>query len=394
MAFLTTYKTTCIEISNYAILEVCGSHGENNERTHQRKIEYLFSYTIVNLTIGFFYVYRTDLAALVADELAYVTLAHQISSGSLEWDGRRALGFPLLLSLLVKLLPGVVAVQIVISALAATAVPLLYSIIQKSSGNTKAAITGSLALALWPPALFYGNSLYSETIALPLFLLSLYLLPTTWGKGSTETLHFASGICLGLTIHMRPMYLIFIPFLFAFVIFETPKFHDSCKRTMAILLGLTLTILPWSIYASKHLGQPVLVTAAVGETLAGGLNQNLFSDLEGLPIPGARQAWVGPGKWLPMYMTGYLSESELKKPYIVQTRLAGERAKDWILRNPADAAYLQFRKVMYMWGIYPVFNGGITQVPFGNPPILALLGFTITLLVKTPWEKSKNWRFS
>jgi hypothetical protein len=189
---------------------------------------------------------------------------------------------------------------------------------------------------------------------------------------------------------MRPMYLVFIPFLVATVILETPGFHYASRRILTVLFGMSLTILPWSIYASKHLGQPVLVTAASGETLAGGLNKNLFSNLEGSQNPGSRQAWIGPGKWLPMYMTGYLSEAELKKPYIVQTTLVGERAKDWILNNPVDVVYLQAHKLLYMWGIYPIFKSVKTLALAGNLPILALLGVTMILFVKTPWEKSRK----
>jgi 4-amino-4-deoxy-L-arabinose transferase-like glycosyltransferase len=344
----------------------------------------------LNISIGSLYVYRLGIGDLDADEFEYLTLAQQLFGSPLEWDGRRALGFPLLLSLLMKFSTEILTIQVAISLLSATATPLFYSLVLRSTGNTFAAATSALTLALWPPALYYANSLYSETLALPFFLLSLLALPESWGKTSSIRWHIAAGLGLGFTIHLRPMYLIFIPFLIAIILFETPRFQQAVKRIATVLVGLTLTILPWSIYASNQLGKPVLVTAAAGETLAGGLNENLFSNLDASSNPGIRQAWIGPGKWLPLYLTGYLTESELKKPYIVQTTLAGERAKDWILDNPLNASYLQLRKLMYMWGIYPLFKGGLIQALFGNFPILALLSLTMVLLVKTPLEKSRN----
>jgi hypothetical protein len=82
---------------------------------------------------------------------------------------------------------------------------------------------------------------------------------------------------------------------------------------------------------------------------------------------------VGPGKWLPPDATGYLSASEQQLPYTEIGKLLSERTHAWITSHPWDAAYLTARKLLYMWGLYPFWNGA-SQTLLGNLPLLLLVG--------------------
>ena len=79
--------------------------------------------------------------------------------------------------------------------------------------------------------------------------------------------------------------------------------------------------------------------------------------------------------------TGYLSVRESALPSIEQGKLLTNRSIAWIMHHPADALYIQFRKLTYIWGIYPFWQpGGLTW--FGNIPTLLLLGLALISIVR------------
>ena len=114
----------------------------------------------------------------------------------------------------------------------------------------------------------------------------------------------------------------------------------------------------------------MLLSSNGGETLAGGFNPVLLrmgrEKSKEFVTPGGRVSWVGPGKWLPPADTG-LSEmlQEQSQPYTWQGNILLKRAYSWIFHHPGDASYLALRKLTYMWGIYPFWNG-MSQPAMGN----------------------------
>jgi hypothetical protein len=134
-----------------------------------------------------------------------------------------------------------------------------------------------------------------------------------------------------------------------------------------------MVALPWATYISVRESRLIPVSANDGETLAGGLNPALLSmDKNSVFVThDGRTTWQGPGKWLPMERTGYLSAQELQLPYAKRRTLLIERTDAWIKSHPAATAYLTARKLSYMWGIYPFWNGA-AQSFLGNFPLLLL----------------------
>jgi hypothetical protein len=354
---------------------------------------------VANLLFGLSVGYRQSIDQLDADEAEYIKLATGLASGDFVIDGRRTLGFPLFLSLVQQLTSSLAATQAVVSAFYSLSVSLIFVCVWRFTKSVNLSVLAALLLCIWPPSLFYGNSIYSESVAMPFFLLSLALLPA----GSRVAVifypksilwFFASGGALGLATHIRPMYLLFLPFMLLIVLFEETFRNGVARRLIATAIGFFIVILPWSFVLSAHLGKPALVAVSAGETLAGGINPELLKlDVRPEYTSSQRRTWVGPGKWVSSHETGYLSGRENSLPYQKLSSLLGQRARAWIWENPSQFAYIELRKLAYMWGIYPTLGNGTNQFLLGNIPILFLLIMSTYWLLATPLQALRHFRF-
>jgi hypothetical protein len=357
-------------------------------------LTYLLSLFLA-LAVGYSFSYRSAVEALDYDEWEYWQLSTSLLNGAFDDPGRRTLGYPAILAALRLVSDDVHFVQPAVSALAATAPPLLaFALLRVGAGRLAATLAG-IVLAFWPPHLFLAASLYSEAAALPVLLLLLAFLP----KGErARTASFAvwlvCGVLLGLLAHIRTMYQLFLPVILVILLFEGVPWKRAVAGWAMVAAGFFLAVLPWSFYVSGKTGAPVLLTANGGETLAGGLTPKLF-ELEGQQLIELenRTTWVGPGKWIPAGDTGYLTPAEMKLPYAEQDRLLRQRVVQWIADNPGDAAHFTMRKLAYQWGIYPFARQGTLQIVAGNLPILALLILTIASLTLQATSRAIGARF-
>ena len=340
----------------------------------------------IQLAAGWLGLFRADVLSLDYDEHEYWTLSGQILAGLPMELGRRTMLYPLLLAALRRGADNLWFVQSAIAIAAATAAPLLAVLVNKLARSGKAAILAGLGLAIWPAQIFFASSLYSETIALPAFLLFLILLPLdNEGARRAQWWQWAvAGIVLGITAHIRPMYQLFIPVLPFILWLDSRRVIPAMGRFGLVIAGFALVVLPWSIYVSSQLGTPTVLSANGGETLAGGFNSRLIANGERRLVQPTRSTWDGPGKWIPAAQTGFLTKAEQALPYSQQDRLLESRTISWIRENPGDAAYLASRKLTYMWGIYPVAENGWRQALLGNLPILLLTLLFVSALVNNP----------
>ncbi len=354
---------------------------------------------IVNLTFGALHGFRSTLEQLDADEAEYIYISRQILDGTLELSGRRTLGFPLAIAGISAIRNNLVFVQIVVSALYALSAPFLSLAAARVTRSRLYGAVCGLALALWPSGIFFGTSLYSETLALPVFLLALYFLPPgsrvdRRAKPPAVRDAVICGVLLGITAQIRPMYLLFLPFLLVAIVLEEERLRVAARRFAIVVAAFLLPVLPWSIYFTVHFHHPLILTSNGGETLSGGLNPKLLETerFDRLRLYN-RDTWNGPGKWLPVMSNGYLSPQEQALPYDRMDRLLKQRTIAWVTSHPSAAAYLELRKIAYMWGIYPLFDNGMAQMLFGNLPVQALLVIGLTALIALPASRTRLARF-
>ncbi len=326
-----------------------------------------------NLLFGYFMGYRSSVASLDQDELEYWKVGHDLLATGEFPVGRRTPVFPLFLGILQAVLPSPGAVFMAISILSASCAPLLALVVHRVSQNRLAAGLAGIGQALWPTSLFFGTSVYSETLALVLFLVFLLVLPrVTAGATIPFRQTLLAGAMLGLCALTRPMYQLFLPIAGLILWLDHRSLIRALKAFAMIVAGFTVAVLPWSVFASIKSGHPMLLSANGGETLAGGFNSVLInSRLPDLHLE-KRVSTVGPGKWIPAYKTGYLTPKDSGLDYFAQDKLLRAKALAWMQANPANTAYLVGRKLSYMWGYYPWDAGQGLKNVFGNLSIIGL----------------------
>ncbi len=347
-----------------------------------------------NLAFGIASGFRSSVAMLDQDELEYWRIARAMLAGEAFPAGRRTPGFPATIAVLQMIDPSIRFVSVVLSVLSATAAPLLLANVYRLSRSLPAGILAGLLMALWPSAIFFGASLYSETLALPIFLLFLLLLPRPSAYAQARARRYlAIGAVLGICALVRPMYQLFLPILPLLFLLDSRSIAATVRAFLITLAGFALTVLPWSAYVTAQTGHFVLLSSNGGETLSGGFNANILKmenatiDLE------KRSAWVGPGKWISVGENGYLDARESALSYEEQDRLLRTRTLAWMTGNPDLTVYLAVRKIAYLWGYYPWERNGVAQVLFGNIPIIALQLLCLAALLRSPRIRRECARF-
>src|SRR5271157_2867759 len=271
------------------------------------------------------------------DELEYYTVAGQVADGSYEFYPRRTVGHLLVLGALRKAFDGrLVPIQLAVSAIFSLTAPLAYLVARRELRDNRAALLGGLGVMAWPLFVWYGATLYSETVALPLFAAFLLAVPGSWKAGDGRGGRwFGAGLVLGLCMHCRPMYLLYSPFGALVAYWRGRGGWAGPARAALFAAGCLTVVLPWSLFMTAREGTPVLLCSSGGETIAGGLNPQLLrieheEGFRPFTAPNGRSTWVGPGKWLSMADTGYLSPEELRLPYSQQSKLLTHRTVGWV----------------------------------------------------------------
>jgi hypothetical protein len=344
---------------------------------------------------GFAYITRRNMtpAILEADEREYHDLAGEIIEGRYDVNPRRTIGFVLpLAGLRVAWGDQLFLIQLTLSLIFSLTTPLIYLLARRELANEQAGLTAGLGVMVWPLFVHFSATLYSETLALPVFAGYLLALP---GRTCPENRRLwrllGAGALLGLCMHIRPMYLLYSPLGTLVVWWRGPKGFRGLVRPVLLAAGTLAVVLPWSAFLSSREGSLVLLSSNGGESFAGGFNPELIRIDQGAPkkfvTPTGRETWIGPGKWLPPWATGYLTAEEETLPYTMQSDLLFERAREWIRGHPGAACYLAWRKLSYMWGIYPFWNG-LSQTILGNVPLLCLLVLSAAAFVRL----RRHWR--
>ncbi len=222
---------------------------------------------------------------LISDEAEYLAAANWLALGRgfawhQGWLWTRAPVYPLFLAAHMRLFGfGLTPIYVTQTLLSLFNVVLVYLLARQvlepdtSAHSTRIIsppILAALLAALYLPFASYAQMILSETLYLTLLLLAFVLLGW-WARGQQRNaplLLALAGLLFGLATLTRGLTLGFLPFV-ALWLWRAQWATASGPQTLAVsiinrdlsafVLACTLTILPWSFYASRAYGGLVLV---------------------------------------------------------------------------------------------------------------------------------------
>ncbi len=281
------------------------------------------------LAAGFFYARSlADSLRFLPDEADYVQLAVNLTAGrGYSLDGirptaYRAPGYPLLLAGIRLLGGGITAFRLANFALLGASLWLMYRFLADERSPQAGAIGGLLVIG-YPVLFFTAGTLYPQTLAAFLFLLSLYLLTRPARSGRMVLL---TGLLTGYLILAVPLFILVLPFYGAWL-----WISDRAARLARVaLLGFAVlaVLTPWMLRNYLAFGAFVPLATNSGEVLLYGNSPQTTPN-------------AGTNVDISKHVRAAASLGEVERD-----RYYRARALDFIRRNPLFSLRLYALKVL------------------------------------------------
>lgn len=342
---------------------------------------------IVRLGAAFWWQNRLpdDQPFAMPDSESYWTLAQAVAEGEpyqyggIDGQVFRAPGLPLWLAPQIYLLgPGQLAVTAarISGALLGTLTVALIMLWARQLWGPSATLPAGLLGGLYPGAIVMSVLILSEMLFCPLMVAHLYLWYRAVHSERPATSRYqalASGVLAGLATLTRPSWLLFVPGAAAIGWIAFPPRSRQLLVAGLIVVGLSLTMLPWWIRNYRVTGHFIPTTLQVGASLYDGWSP----EATGASDMTFTQRFYDQLK--EEQRTGQLP-ADANFEYELDQRLRQE-AKSWARENPLRALALMGIKFQRMWNIWPndpEYRGAalrwITLVGYVPTLLLALWG--------------------
>jgi Flp pilus assembly protein TadD len=185
---------------------------------------------------------------------------------------------------------GLLVPRLVQALLGASATLFVYLCARRAFGPRAAWIAGLLWASNWV-GIFFDGELLLETLAVPLYLLGLWLALDLADQPRARRA-FAVGAVFGLSAITRPNVLLFMPLLALWLFLRARSRRGRPILATALLAaGALLPILPITLYNWVAGRDFVLIASQAGVNLW--IGNNPASDGSSAVVPGTREDWWG-----------------------------------------------------------------------------------------------------
>lgn len=206
------------------------------------------------------------------------------------------------------------------------------------SGAIVAVYPGSVAMSIF-------------VLAEGLFCLAMVIQLVAWVLAWQVTAHWKSrgwgvlsGLASGLAVLTRPSWLLFVPFVLAFLLLGSSARRRHLEIGVCIVLGTCVAMGPWWVRNYQAVGQFVPTTLQVGASLYDGLNPD---------ATGASN--------MPFSTPFYRAQKEADAaadvgPQGFEARLdrrLRDAAVEWAVAHPGEVMRLMGQKLVRMWNVWP-----------------------------------------
>lgn len=225
-----------------------------------------------------------------------------------------------------------------IQALLGAGICVLVCLTTRRLYDDASAKLAGLLCALYPPLIIATSEILTEILFMFWLGLAVYGIISKSGPGW----RFASGLVLGMALMTRPVLVFFLPFLIGWFILVRER--RALLSTAAVLGGVLLVALPWTIRNYSHFGAFVPLTTSGG--------QMLFC------------CYVLPPQGFG-YDAGGLAGEEYTQmaDEVSRSRYLSRKTLEYIQQNPLTVAKLTVIKALYL--LYP-FDGYWHAVSLGS----------------------------
>ena len=187
------------------------------------------------------------------------------------------------------------------------AVLLVIALATRLAGSRVGLIAGSLA-AVFPPLVLLSRDLYSESLFIPLVLLTALAALRFRDEGRTRWV-VAVGVLLGLIALTRnPGPALLLPALIGVWAIRPRWSWPALRMPLLALVVAALVVLPWTLRNAVEFGRLIPVTTSTGFALAGTYNEEAEQD------PDNSAAWRTPStvpELAPLFTTPGIDEGTL-----------------------------------------------------------------------------------
>ena len=219
-------------------------------------------------------------------------------------------------------------------------------------------------MVFYPGLIYFTGRFLTETLFIFLYLLSIYILV----KASDYKQIFLGSCIMGLSILTRSNGILFVPFVVIWYAFSKRK-KEFLKNSAVFMLGISCSILPWTLRNYVVHGRFVMLTTNGGVTFCLGNNRTSKGGyLEGSwgQALGFKPDFVYLPSRIPMWIG--LSEIESDRKFY-------KIAFQWIKNNPKRFLALIPQKFLRMWSPFTTSTVDIAR----KYRLVYALFFTIVL---------------
>jgi 4-amino-4-deoxy-L-arabinose transferase-like glycosyltransferase len=222
--------------------------------------------------------------------------------------------------------------------------------------DDRAALLAAVFASFYPGAIVLGVLILSEAPFCPLLLLQLVLWDLAWkapATGKRTLWGFAAGLAAGAATLMRPSWLLFTPFAVTVGMIaalftrssDARTFPRHCRIGLAMLLGLSVAMLPWWIRNACVTGHFIPTTLQVGASLYDGLNPHATG--------ASNMDFVQSFETEERQALQHSPESSRSSLEMRLDRRMRDDAIAWARANPGRSLQLAGVKFLRMWNVWP-----------------------------------------
>lgn len=280
--------------------------------------------------------------APIGDEIDYHHIAANLAAGdgyalvSGTATARRPPLYPILLSLVYKIVGPSPPVGRVLQALFGAAIVWLVFVVAHRYGSSRAAWWATAATAVNPFLIFISGYMLTENLYIILLLVFLLVIPRPASIVSPQTA-LVAGLLLALAVLARPTGFTLAEWVLgAYLLFGVGSIPQRLARGGLLAAVVLVMLIPWTVRNYRTLGRPIVFTSHGGITFYQGNNPRV------LEIPQYRGS-VAPLDQLPEH------ERLSRMTQLERDDAAWALGKQFLRENKSKVPILVWSKFRRFW---------------------------------------------